>query len=363
MIRLYKMSFSAMVKVFLAAMLFFVLIVQLLDVLANLWRYISNDVSFIDIGYISLLYFPKCISYALPVSLLFAIAYTLGTYYANNELISVFGAGVSLFRLTIPFLLFGLLLSFGNFFFEDQVVISTFKEKNEMRDRLLQPNKKQTLSQKNVAAISDRGKVIYKAELYDDARKSLRGVILVLRDEEARFEKKVMAEIGNWNKKKELWEFKKVKIYSWNDDETQIIEDVRKQYTSERFYEPPSTFQKNTRDIEEMLLLDAWRWIQTLQKAGLPFRKPLTDFHKRFAFSLTPLVVALISSAIGGRFKKNVLLMTLLTSLVIAVVYYVLNMVTVLMAKNGFLPPLVGAWASVVLFFITALGLFKIART
>jgi lipopolysaccharide export system permease protein len=112
-----------------------------------------------------------------------------------------------------------------------------------------------------------------------------------------------------------------------------------------------------------MSLQDAYQWITTLRRAGLDYRSALTDYYKRFTFALTPFLVALLSSAIGGKLKKNILLMSLLISLVISVLYYVFQMVFVLIAKLGYIPPILGAWLPFILFFIPSVMLFRYART
>jgi lipopolysaccharide export system permease protein len=55
--------------------------------------------------------------------------------------------------------------------------------------------------------------------------------------------------------------------------------------------------------------------------------------------------------------------MSLLSSLVISVVYYVSEMVLVLFARQGLLRPITGAWASAVIFLIISLFLLKKAKS
>ncbi|MDA3809842.1 MAG: LptF/LptG family permease, partial [Spirochaetaceae bacterium] len=83
----------------------------------------------------------------------------------------------------------------------------------------------------------------------------------------------------------------------------------------------------------------------------------------RFSFALTPFIVSMISCAFGGKFKKNILLMSLLSSLILSVVYYVIQMIMALMSKMGYIPPILGAWTSVIIFLIVGFGLFKTAKT
>jgi lipopolysaccharide export system permease protein len=80
--------------IFFIALALVILLVALIDIFANLTRYLAHEVSVLDVFRVTLFYLPKSFSYALPVSLIFATAYTLGELYAKNELTSIFAAGI-----------------------------------------------------------------------------------------------------------------------------------------------------------------------------------------------------------------------------------------------------------------------------
>ena len=90
----------------------FSLAVELVDVLH---RYFVRRVPLSVIWRIILLYYPKCLVLSLPAALLFSVTYTMGDFYAHNELIAVFCSGISLRQLTIPLIVIGLLLSVSGF--------------------------------------------------------------------------------------------------------------------------------------------------------------------------------------------------------------------------------------------------------
>ncbi|MDR3201501.1 MAG: LptF/LptG family permease, partial [Spirochaetales bacterium] len=109
------MVFRSFIPVFLVAMSFFVLILEMVDLFANLWRYLNQDVSLAQIVMIQVMYLPKCVSFATPISILFSTAYCLGESYSRNELIAVFGAGIPLFRFVVPLLVIGFVVSLSGF--------------------------------------------------------------------------------------------------------------------------------------------------------------------------------------------------------------------------------------------------------
>ena len=357
MTTLHALVLRIFLSMFVVALLFFVFILQIVDVFTYIWRYINLGVAIREIAVVQLSYLPKCLFFALSPSLLFAIAFTLGTLYPNNELISVFGAGISLYRLVLPLIVAGAFLSAGVFFFEEHVVIDTFRTKNALAEDLLRQRK--SLSNTNVTVLNSEYRMIYHADYYNDAAKTLRGFILLERNEAGEIVRRIDAEQAIWSD--EGWEMQRARDFYWDDEV--FRENYSERLTDPRIAEPPETFRRIVYSIDEMHIVEARSWIESLRRAGLPFREQLTDYYKRFSFALTPLIVALISSAIGGRFKKNILLMSLLLSLVISVLYFVGQMVTGILAKFGLFTPFMGAWTAVVVFFITSIWLFRVART
>ncbi len=356
---LYGMVLRTFLPVLALALVFFILILQLVDLFTNLWRYLSYNVGMLQIAYVALLYLPKCVSYAIPVALLFAVSFTLGSYYTNNELISVFGSGISLHRFVLPFLFIGLALSIGGYFFDQYVVIETYKEKNTTMQRLL--NQKASLSNTNITVLSQNGFVIYHADYYNDDNKALSNVIVIIRNDDGSFSKRIDAEWGEWRDSR--WVLHNCRVFNKLTTDYHVIDEIVETYTDPLLYEAPLTFQKTTRNVDEMKTEEALEWINSLKRAGLPYKGSLTEYYKRFAFAMTPLIVAFISSALGSRFKKNILLMSLLLSLVLSVMYYVTQMVTILLAKLGYIHPVAGAWTGSIFFVLIGIGLLNRART
>jgi lipopolysaccharide export system permease protein len=347
------------VPILVVALVFFVLLLQLIDIFGSIWRYFAHDVGFSQVAVIALLYLPKCVSFALPVSFLFAIAYTLGLFYANNELFAIFGSGVSLYRLVLPFLVLGAALSIGGFFFEDTVVIPTFQAKNEAYS--LAVKQVTSLSQSNVAVTSPDQRVVYVADYYNDALLRLTGITVVIRDPAMTLVSRIDAQSAQWQDTR--WVLEGCRIFTW-DPATRLLSDsTRPAYDSPLLNEPPATFRRLARNIDEMNRSESERYVAMIRKAGLPYREALTDFYRKYSFALTPFIVAFIASSLGSAFKKNILLMSLLSALVISVGFYVAQMVSAILSKNGVIPPLAGAWTPFSLFLVLGFMLFRTART
>jgi lipopolysaccharide export system permease protein len=354
-----RMLLRQFIPIFLVALVFFVLLLQLLDVFGNIWRYFAHDVPFLEVVKIALLYTPKCISFAIPVSFLFAISFTLGLFYANNELFAIFGSGVSLYRLVTPFLIFGILLSIGGFWFQDTIVIPTYQQKNQEYARAVK--QVTTLSQAKVTVTSPDQRVVYVADYYNDAQTRLQGVTVIVRDGQMNLVSRIDAQWAEWVNTR--WVLHECRGYFWDQGTKLLSDEQQKVYDSPLYAEPPDTFRKQSRSIDEMNRAQSERYVAMIRRAGLTYRDALTDYYRKFSFACTPFIVAFIASSLGSAFKKNILLMSLLSSLVISVMYYVAQMVMGILAKNGVVPPLFGAWAPFAFFLVLGFMLFRTART
>lgn len=341
--------------VFLVGISMFGMLISMIDLFANLPRYLSYEVSLTDVLRVSLYYLPKSFSFALPVAIIFAAAYILGELYARNELTSVFASGIPFWRFSVPLLVIGLTASLFSFFFDDFVVIPTLKMKNELSDTLLHQQRSEF--QADIVVKARNGQLIYAADYFDTESLNLHGLSIVKQDESGDFLSLIRAQRANWNG--EYWELVNSVIYEWDNGFLRY-----KAYESgDEFREEPDTFRRNLVNVEELQFNDARLLVRDLKTAGLPFIDALADYHHRFSFATVSFVVTILSISMGGRFRKNILLMSLVSSLLAAVVFYVVEMITMMMARLGYIPPLVGAWFPVFIFIFLGIILLRTAKT
>jgi lipopolysaccharide export system permease protein len=344
------------VPVCIVALVFFVMLLELGDLFANLWKYLSNDVPISSIFKVMWLYIPKCVSYSMPMAVLFASSYTMGNMYSRNELTSIFSSGYPLYFLIVPLLILGMILSFGMFFFEDRVVIDSLAAKNKLNKVLLK--QEESLSNTNIVVLSESGKIVYTADYYQDADKKLFTVLVIVRTASGNPEYILRAPIMTWDGKR--WVPENYSYYEMTNPSEVIMKRIDFPVD---LTEPPETFKRNTTTVDEISAAAAKVYIANMRKAGLPFAEQLANYYKRFSFPFTIFIVLFFSISLGGKFKKNILLMSLVVSLSVAVLYYVTQMISMLFAKWGYISPLAGAWFPVLLFVAAGAVILRYART
>jgi len=342
------------IPIFLVSLLFFVLLVEMADLFVNILQYVQNEASLASIIRSMLLYLPKCVSWSLPMATLFSVSYILGSMYTNNELVMVFGSGVSLASFITPLVVIAVLLSALFLGFDDRVVLPTMAAKKELTRSLFKMS--EPTGSADVTVIGSDKRFVWNMKYYDRRNLIMTGVILVERDHGGHLVSRLNAQSASWNGAR--WVFSGVRRFFWKGDS--LVDASYGTWDDAELAEPPESFKGGGRPIEEMSLSDARSQLALLKRSGLPRTGQMAEYYRRFAFALTPLVVTLLSAALAGFYRKNVLLMSLLVSLTAATLYYVTQMVSMLLAKSGTIGPVAGAFAPLVIFTILVVVLFRV---
>lgn len=344
---------------FLGALFFIALILNLVDLFMNISKYLEQNVAAKDVFKVMYLYVPKTVWYAAPIAFLFSVTYILSDLYAKNEMTALFASGISLFRFIVPILLFGAICSFGMFFLEDKLVVQTLEQKESFQKQLL--GEVENANNDNIVVISDNSQIIYKAKRYRDSTKRLETVYFVFRDAEKKLQTIIYASSALWDENELNWKLQNAIQYEVKGESIEVVP-VSKKYT-ERLTESYEIFRKKTVNVESVNTTDAKIYIEHLKKAGLPFYEPLSVYYKKFAFPFILFLTGFLAVGVTGKTRKNVLLISLSLSIVAVVLFYVFQMITMVLAKTQVITPLMGAWMPDIVFTFIAILLFRFSRT
>ncbi|MBQ5492011.1 MAG: LptF/LptG family permease [Treponema sp.] len=355
--KLVQLLFKKFIPVLVVSMLFFVLLLSLADIFVNIWSYMSHAVPVATVLRITAYFIPKAVWYAVPIAMLFATAYVLSDFYAKNELLAVFASGVSLFRFTLPLLILSLVMSVGLFVFDEYVVVPAYAKKTSLQAQVL--NRDFTSSNDHIVIMADEGSIVYNAEYFDNELTRLYVLTVVFRTEDRSLDRILTADSALWQD--DHWVLSNGYEYVYEDGNVN-----RKTPSSvyvERLTEPPETFRNNTIDVEEVSAREAKAYILRQQRNGLPVASAKANYYKKFSFPFVVLVVVFVAIGLSGRTRKNVLLVSLALSLAAVVLFYVVQMVTMLMAEFETIPAVMGAWFPVLLFVVLSAVLVRYSKT
>jgi len=336
--------------------LFLSLVISLAELFSMLWKFLARNASFIDILKWIGFGIPKHVVDAAPVAFLFAIVFILSEWHANNELEAVFSAGISLQRFVLPLLLVSVLLCAAEYYITDQIAIPFLRERSTLQSGIL----RESDSRYAVPALmADKGKKVYTYRYYDEKKGRIYDISVIERDDSGAILRKISAKYASFESG--LWVFSEAIIYKKSRDIWEFAEAPG--FSDPAFDEPPTSFMRPTMDVRFMNNAELNGHIAFLKSAGLPAEDAEVEQQRRISFAFTPLVVVGLAAAFAGRFRKSIFLLSLLSSLSSATLYYVAQMLASLAAKARMSSSGLAIWSVMLLFAaVSAVSYFK-ART
>ena len=109
-----------------------ILVFYIITIMELIDDVVENNVAFVRIFEFIYYHTPEIISFALPVSVLTAVLLTFSMMSKNNELVAVQVSGISLYRLTLPAVVTGILISLVFFHIQENIMPDANKKKQEI---------------------------------------------------------------------------------------------------------------------------------------------------------------------------------------------------------------------------------------
>jgi lipopolysaccharide export system permease protein len=365
-----RYTLSSVIKVGLATAALAALMLVGVDLFSNLDTYISYNVSFGQAFLVSLLYFPEALLLAVGPSFLFSVTYFLSMLSANNEMICVLNSGVSLRRVVVPCLVLAVLLSVGYFFFNEKVAISASNLKDSKYKALT--SRSSSLDNSDIA-LSDMqdGYMIYAGQFVDESSTLYNVSYVEIEEGTGDMDAGALGQTSAQTFTQTSGQtFRRIDAYrAQYDAETEnwtlydcyeyvpVGNTVQVNYYSSleipRMRLEPQLFRNLSSEISKMSLDLAHAYVLRMKSLNPDeYARLGTEYYKRIFSCLTPLVMIIIACSMNYKFKKNVLFFSLICSICVAVVYFVVQMVTVMLADQGVIAPY---WGTLIPFIVVLL--------
>lgn len=357
--RLDRYILSNVLRVGVIALLLCSFVMVTVDLISNLADYIRMEVPFATIALRSLYYAPEAVLMCTGPAFLFSLTYFLSQLSANNEMICLLNAGIPYRRILRPCLVLAFCVAGLYFAFSEQVGIPAGTLKNRLEEQIFYSST--TYDNRNVSLYdSVNGYVLY-ARRYIDSESRLKGTVLIHRNSDGTLDFRMESDSALWVDGN--WEFNDNTVFEIDPSGSVKVTKP----THLRFEDLDinvQMFRSTSADVTSMPIRGAWDYLQTVREFE-PSRYPelATDFWQRVLSFLTPLVLMIIACSINYRFKKNILLFSIVSCLCIGVVYYVVQMLTLILASQGMISPISGTLAPVVMILVFSVGLTATFRT
>ncbi|MFW6381219.1 MAG: LptF/LptG family permease [Bacillota bacterium] len=281
---------------------------------------------------------PEIIVQTLPIAILFGTMSGVGRLNRENELTAMRMGGFSLYRLMLPLIILGLLVSGITFYLNEGVVPrSNHRAQTIIRQTILKqamPDIKEDIFFKGT---EDR---LFYVREYDQKSEVLRDVIVYQLPGNTGLPEIITAREGRVVDTS--WQLTGGLIHRF-DDKGQLKLETRFEEMELKLAEDMDELYGKQQTPSEMSREELGKEIRTFQGSGIDVSSLLVDYHIKLAKPLVPLIFILIGAplALGNRESRalNLVMMT-----VIIFLYYFLLSLFRSLGKNGVFPPLVAAW-------------------
>lgn len=341
---------------FAAGLVIFVTLFLATDVMSNILRYrsVSTEMFLSYYGY----YLPEIVHKMLPVASVVGLVLTISTLNKGSELIALFAAGLSLFRISRWIFISLTVVALIDFVASDRLLPMFTKQKNFTFYNFIEqkPSKFQTIKTDKIWYRSKN--TIFNIKTLNAEGNVAQGLTLYFFDEAWNLKQLLTAESVVLEGSK--WLLKNGSISVFSSDSSFPLNDQFEQKTivmSEDAQDLRSTGQ--TSDLLSHTELS--RYISKNKDAGLNTVKYEVEYFSKLSFALAGLVMSLlalpfcVAQARGGGMAKN-------TGIVLGLVvfYWIVYSSMQTMGYHGTLPPFVAAWGCNVI--MTFLGVFFLLR-
>jgi len=342
-----RYTLATILKVGIATAMLAALMLVGVDLFSNLDSYIAHSVGFGKAFMLSMLYYPEAFLLALGPSFLFSTTYFLSMLNASNEMICILNSGVSTKKVIMPVIILACFLALFYFVFNETVAINS----SNLKDSKTQFATSSSLDNNDVALSDMQDGYMVHASRYEDETSSLYKVSYVELDL-----LRMDAYKAVYNEKEGFWTFYDCYVYTPTEtmDGDLIEVSYYDKISVEKMRLEPQLFRNLSSEISKMSLDLARAYLLRMKTLNPEeYARLGTEYYKRIFSCLTPLIMMIIACSMNYRFKKNVLFFSLICSICIAVVYYVIQMMTIMLADQGVIAP----WLGILIPFAVILGL------
>ena len=267
------------------------------------------------------------------VSMLFSITYFLSNMSANNELISLYSAGLSKFRIILPILIMSFLVTLLFFAFNESIALE-WKNFNAIVSQEYFGLSGTQDATDTVLYDEESGYLIY-ADRYSESYGRLYSPLL-LKITSGSVEERIEADYAEYGG--ESWKFENARVVRRGEEGYESFS--AREFSDPDFLVPGELFRSQNTSIDTMDRATAEEYLAGLESTNRnTWQERATEYYRRIYSPLAIFVLMFISAAMNYRFKKNVLLFSVIQSLSIAVIYYVADMVFSIMGNQGVVTP------------------------
>jgi lipopolysaccharide export system permease protein len=341
-------------------LLAFAIIFVVIDMMEKLDDFIDESVPNLIVFEYYIYFIPEILRLMTPVAVFLACLFTTGKMTNQNELTALRSAGVSLYRMMIPYLAAALIISIFSIYFGGYVVPLANKGKvnievNYMKKDIPPPGS-------NIFFQDSNNKIVTIS--YFDVLNQVANRISI-----QEFNKRNPVEMVSridaikmkYDSLKNQWDAYNGTIRYFNGIKETINE--FKTLTIKSLNFKPKDIKFKQEKAEEMSIPELKAFCKNQERTGNDPTRTLIEYYSRFSFPLSSFIVVFIGLPLSAAKRRGGLALQFGLSLLFTFFYLGFMKISEAFGKNGVLDPLLTAWfANIVFICFAIINLIRVRK-
>ncbi|MEK6795859.1 MAG: LptF/LptG family permease [Spirochaetota bacterium] len=345
---------------FLGTVVFFSIIVTFSEMLSQMQFYLAlvkmGPKLAANIPKFHLLRIPYIITgYLTPVCIMFAATFVLGTMVKNNEMMSVYGSGISLSRFIRVLIIASIVICGTSIIVWEFIAAPWVQESQRVSDEMY--NRPRRLGNNDNLMLYGRGNRVIFIRSYSIPEKRMQGGLIITTGAGNIMQEKLTFREGTWVAASNAW------LLTGGAHTVFVSNRVAGVTVFSNFMhampETPVHFEKPETSPELMTLAQSLRYIEKLKDVHGDTSEAETKMHLRLAITFISIIIILISAAFARFSSQSVLVVSFALVIGFVLAFYLVMSISTSLSNMRILPPIVGAWLPDILFLGIAIYLFR----
>lgn len=344
------------ITVFVLGVLIFIFLV--IDFSNNSDDFTDRGATFLEIfGVYYLNYIPEIIRLVIPVAIFVACLYLTGQMADRLEITALKAAGVSLYRLIVPYLLFGFIMM-GIISYLDGFIIPDANSKRIAFENRYLKDKTEKVDRNQIYR-QESANTIFEIRTFDSNQQ--RGYnVEIIKFEGDSIKKMMNIQRMEWLPDDSLWKYVDIEEKTFTPtgyvneyhDSMKVALNIL-----------PRDLARTTSDIYQLTYIEAYNYIQSIKRSGASNTGlPQVQFYGRLAYPFSIIVSIIVGFAIASVRRRGGRGFHIAAGLTISFLYLALMKVIEPFGGKGALDPIIAATLPHIFFLLVGLVLLFSAR-
>jgi len=353
-----KYILGRFLKILGFALLSFIFVVIIVDLIENIDKFIDHSASAWAIIQYYIYYAPFIVILAMPVAMLLSTMFTIGSLAKYHELDVMKATGLSLYRLSLPILTAAFFIAIATIIFSDTVMVPATIKKNQVKKEQIEKRTpgRRGLRQ-NVIKSSKDGWIVFAGKYNESNKQGKAVVIQKINDNQV----KIALKANSMTWADSVWILSGVtrRVFENNMEIEFASYDTLQADFLPHTPSIMSHRQKKPRDtrfFELLEMIEMKKWMKQ------DIAKDKVELYLKISFPFINFIIVILGIPLAANPRRSGGSVGFGLSIIISFIYFVILRAGQSFGYNQNLPPLLAATIGNILFLIVGLAMFAKAR-